>query len=346
MTIRIEPLSIDALSGADLAAWNAYENRLRQEAWPGEPLIGLDETIRQANATPPFVEMHVWAARRRSRSPILGMARLVIRHAADNQHAAYFHLGVLPEQRRQGLGTHLLRHVVEAAREAERPLLVTATDADVPAGEAFMTRVGGCVGQVSEISQLHLKELDGELIGQWKADGEAAGLFQLGWWDGPFAAELLPEIAILKQAMNLAPRDDLGLEDSVWTPGMLRQIDDALEEKGIERWVVYGRSRDSGELAGYTELFWRPDRPDALEQGDTAVRVEHRRRGLGRWLKAAMLHRVLVERPQVEWVRTAGARSNTSMRRINDQLGFCSFKTWRLWNAALEQLSRYLETVR
>jgi GNAT superfamily N-acetyltransferase len=57
-------------------------------------------------------------------------------------------------------------------------------------------------------------------------------------------------------------------------------------------------------------------------QGGTAVDPTHRNKGLGRWLKAAMLQRLLDERPEVANVDTWNAGSNEPMLAINVALGF------------------------
>lgn len=47
--------------------------------------------------------------------------------------------------------------------------------------------------------------------------------------------------------------------------------------------------------------MWNPNRPMILEQGFTGVYPEYRNKGLGRWLKAEMMQRILRERPEVEF---------------------------------------------
>jgi len=52
------------------------------------------------------------------------------------------------------------------------------------------------------------------------------------------------------------------------------------------------------------------------------VQPNYRGHGLGKWLKAVMLTRVLLEKPDVHYVRTGNAEANVPMLRINHALGF------------------------
>ena len=107
--------------------------------------------------------------------------------------------------------------------------------------------------------------------------------------------------------------------------------------RGIERWMMYAREEATGEYAGFTEVFWNGDRPSLLQQGGTGVWARYRNRGLGRWLKAAMLERVLRERPQVRLVRTDNADTNQAMLDINIQLGFKLFMEVTAWQIETEK---------
>ena len=94
--------------------------------------------------------------------------------------------------------------------------------------------------------------------------------------------------------------------------------------------------------AGFTEVFWHPNRPQLLNQGGTGIFPEYRNNGLGRWLKAAMLHKVLRERPEVKFVRTSNADSNAPMVKINRELGFKPYISQCMWQVEVEKTREYL----
>jgi GNAT superfamily N-acetyltransferase len=112
--------------------------------------------------------------------------------------------------------------------------------------------------------------------------------------------------------------------------------------RGDQRWTMYVRERASGEFAGFTEVMWNPNRPDLANQGATAVWPIYRNKGLGRWLKAAMLKKVLCDRPQVKRVRTGNADSNAEMLRINEELGFKPYQSQTFWQVETDKVLAYL----
>ena len=98
----------------------------------------------------------------------------------------------------------------------------------------------------------------------------------------------------------------------------------------------------SGELAGFTEVVWNPYRPDILQQWGTGVKPKFRGQGLGRWLKATMLEKVLRERPSVRVIRTGNADTNAPMLKINYEMGFKPYKAFYVWEVETEQVARAL----
>lgn len=323
------------------AALNALSNRSRAEAWPDDPARPMEDTVKSLTNVPPFIKVHFWTVRRGAEM----VARALVNYTQmeSNQHLLQFDLYVVPELRRQGIGTELLKLVELTARQAERSSLLTQSDSAMPDGEAFLNHIGGQMGLAGVTNQLEIADLNRDLLRQWQQSAqERAADLELGFWGGPYPEAEIAAIATMKETMNSQPMGELEVEDIVWTPEQLRQIEMSLAARGVERWTMYVRDPQSGKFVGYTEVLWRESEPETLHQGDTAVVPSYRNRGLGRWLKAAMLDKVLQERPQIQRVRTGNAQSNDAMLNINHQMGFKPYKTESLWQIPLEKVQTYL----
>lgn len=205
-----------------------------------------------------------------------------------------------------------------------------------------MRRIGASLGLSMHTNQLLIAELDRALIGRWLADGELLrDEFALGLWVGDYPESELAAIADMHNVMNDQPRENLQLEDWHISPEMLRQFESSWNARGTVHWTMYARHQASGELAGFTDVLWNPNRPELLQQANTAVRPVYRNRGLGRWLKAAMLDRVLRERPYVTKVRTQNAFSNGPMLKINEELGFRPYRSSYSWQVPTAAAAAY-----
>ncbi len=210
------------------------------------------------------------------------------------------------------------------------------------AGEAFLEKLGGERAMQSHTNQLVLADVDRALLAQWMTPDDA-GRFTLEGWEGPHPEDLLPAIAALNEsAWNAMPRDALDVEDMHFTPEQMRQMDQQALAGGRERWALAAREASSGKFVGYTETLWNPSRPLFVRQGGTGVFPEFQGHGLGKRLKAAMLERVLRERPDARFVRTGNADSNGPMLRINHALGFRPYLSRTDWQVDTQSVLAYL----
>lgn len=341
--MRIAPFDHKGASEAQYAALSAFRNRMRAERYPGDPPIPLDEHIRRWRNIPPFAEVRVWTVSRNDGSEILAACDLEFSRTDENQHLVEFYIGVLPEVRRQGIGRELLAVITDVAQREKRRLMITATSNNVPAGEAFMKRLGARIGITGHVHQLELRDLNRYMLRQWQTRAaERASASALELWAGAIPEEYIEPFANLFEVMNLAPRGDLDIEDFHWTSDHLRQSQASDRKRGFESWIMVARERESGALAGFTEVVWHPNRPENLDQRSTAVLPEFQNRGLGRWLKAAMLDKVLQDRPQVKRIRTGNADANAPMLEINQELGFKPFESVSVWQVEIEGVHAYL----
>ena len=340
--VTIEPFDFDAATDAQWEALHDLFVQASAESSPEDPAPLLENTIRNMSNVPPVVDLMRWLAWRGD--TLVGNAAVSFMRTEENQHILELDLFVLPAWRRRGLGAELLKLAVNRAQEKERTSLITNTNSAVPDGEAFCQAIGAQANLTVSENQLVMRELDHALLDRWLARAhERAGDLELGLYVGPFPEAELTAIAAVHESMNSVPREDLDVEDFHMTPAIMRQIEDSLTARGIERWVMYVRDPASGAYAGFTEVYWRPNEPERMGQGDTGVVEAYRNRGIGRWLKSAMLKKIADERPQVKYVRTGNAASNEPMLKINHELGFKLHKTFKVWQVERSSVEEFLQ---
>ena len=326
----------------EVAAFNRCSNQMRAERWPDDPPIPVEQTAQGLKHFPDHLEMTLWTGWVEGASRI-GAYGLIQYSLQDNLHMAQFGINVLPEFRRQSLGSELLSRIVQVAREQNRRLLITDTMDRIPAGEAFMLAIGAEKGLETHTNQLVVAALDPDLLREWQERAEERGAgFEVGQWEGRYPEEDTEAIVDLHTLLNQQPFGDLDVEDFTHSAENIRQSEESLFARGYERWTLYAREVDTGRFAGYTEVFWNPTLPEIITQGMTGVFPEFRNRGLGRWLKAAMLDRILAERPQARFVRTGNADMNAPMLKINNELGFKPYIAEAIWQVETDKVAEYL----
>jgi mycothiol synthase len=234
----------------------------------------------------------------------------------------------------------MLDVLARIAVEKERALMIARSNDRVPAGESFMQRLGAERSMEMHTNQLRLSELDREWLARWRT-APVPG-YSMGLWDSAYPEEHIEAIALLFEISNDAPRGTLDVEDQHFTPEQLRSMEQFQQARGIQRWTLYLTEEASGRYAGFTEVMWNPNRPMILEQGFTGVDPAFRGHGLGRWLKAAMIDKVLRERPEVALVRTGNANENAPMLKINTEMGFKPYRAATLWQVETAKVLEYL----
>ncbi len=339
--IEIRSFDRDA-SDVEMRALNTFWNHMLSELLPDDPPAPLDQTTSGVRDIPSFFGRRTWAAWHGD--TMVGRGAVMLRKGVGNEHTATCLLDVLPEWRRQGVGHRLLALLTEAAAQDDRRLLMTETFSTAPVGAAFMTRLGAHPGLTTHINKLVLADLNPGLLTGWqeRAD-ERAGDFTLDFWAGRCPeADLAGFVDLWNALLDLAPHDTLDLHETHWTPAGYREFEDYTAQGGHQQWVLVAREQATGALAGFTEVTWNPATPTLLFQGGTMVLPQYQNRGLGRWLKAAMLAKVLQDRPAVRYVRTGNADSNAPMLHINTELGFRPYIATTVWQITTEQVRRYL----
>jgi mycothiol synthase len=340
----VRPFHPKDASDEEYLRLNELMDELRVEILPDDPPVKHEQRIRAWKNPPDFVDHSMQIAWNPEHTRVIAYGEVNCYHTGDNENVCDFSIDVHPHFRCQGIARQLLHEVVDFARQEDRTLMVASTNGRVPAGNAFMERLGARKGIESHLNQLKISDIPEGWVEKWLHAGETLSeRFSMDIWDGPIPAESLAEVAdFFKVIMNTQPRDQLEIEDQNYTPEIIRQIEKNLFAQGYSHWMLMLRNCSTGALAGMTEVTLHPDRPAMVGQGFTGVLPAHRGLGLGHWLKAAMLDRLLVNHPEAKIIRTGNANSNAPMLKINQEMGFKPYMSTTIWQVEVDKVKEYL----
>lgn len=329
------------LSAGELAALHHFTQTIDLERTPDAPPSTLEQLAGRLTNIPAVVEVSLWALW--DGDEVVGRSACVLWATGDNPHLAHLEISVLPKRRRQGAGTRLLRVMSQHAWKHGRRTLLIETTSTVPAGEAFAGRFGFEAGLIGRESEVRLAEVDRSTVRSWIEHGErSCGAFELGFWEGRYPEERLEEAARMYDAFALAPQGDLELEDTHYTAHQMRELDEMYASRGTTRWTCWVRDRATGRIAGFSEIFIKNHTPHTVDQGLTVVYPEYRNRGIGRWLKLAMVEKLQTEVPEARVIRIGNAEVNEPMLKINSEMGFRPVAVQMIWQAPIDVVEGHL----
>lgn len=293
---------------------------VQAEFLPDDPPPDPELSVAAHHSRP--ARLRRWAFRARDQDGRLvgwGGASLDPEHD-DNPDLLGVNLSVHPDVRRQGVGRRLLAGLVDVAESEGRRRIVGET---VPDGLPFVEAMGGRSALAESINHLPVDECDRVLMETWVAEGpERAADYELVWFDDGCPDEHLEGLIHTLLVLNDAPRDDLDVNDFTLTPTQVRETEEREAKMGLSHWNVLARHRTTGAYAGIHDIIRRPDNPEVMWVGATTVDPAHRGHALGKWMKAAMMLRIMDERPEVRDIRTGNAATNDAMLGINHAMGY------------------------
>jgi mycothiol synthase len=339
MPITIEELPLAKLAAAELNDAVGLLRRLDQERVPEDPITPDEVYARQITASPPDGRLFFWAAR--EGGALLGGAYLQL---SDRENLQLGFCGVLvrPEARRRGIGRQLLRHTADRAAAEGRTLLAGQTSDRVPSGAAFAAAMGATAGLEMHTNQLDLRKVKPSEVARWieESRAKAAG-YRLIWIDWENADDAtIAQVAQSYEAINDMPKGEIALEAEHWDVRKTRERHTFFATMGFEVWTAIATHDETGTGVGFTEINLTPQVPEIVQQQGTAVAPAHRGHAIGLWLKAAMLERLVRERPRARFIRTGNAKVNEAMLRINTELGFRPAWSTTFWQAEIAKLPK------
>jgi GNAT superfamily N-acetyltransferase len=241
--------------------------------------------------------------------------------AKENLSMAFCALTVALDQRRTGTGTALLSQCAGVARAAGRTRLASSTFDDTP-GAAFAKAKGAASGHAEILRTLTITAATPDRLAALRPTAEQAAVgYELLSWRGLPPEEHLSRLAVVRQSMEDAPKDE-GVEPTVWDADRVREVEENQAAYGIDALTVVARHVASGDLAAYTQIILAPGMPEWAAQQATVVLPAHRGHRLGLLVKIEMMDVLARQAPEVRHVITGNAGENKYMIAINEQLGY------------------------
>jgi mycothiol synthase len=330
-------IEIHTAPEADLLPIHNFWNARRAEILPDDPPIPWEERLR--NWRQP-------SKHEQTRTFVLHMGQQLLGFAeaewheddTDNPDIAWMALEVEPKFQRQGNGSRLMLALLEEIAPLGRTKLFTSTMSVKSGGRPFAEFVGAKFGQEEHTNQLLFADLNHAYLKK-SLEQAPRDLYELVWYENNLPDDdlELQKICDVFNVMNTAPRGELEINDFQDTPQKLRDWYEDIAKEEIQWILCLAKHAATGVYAGFTQNGWHHNRPKIIQQWGTGVNPAYRGHGLGAWLKAAMLERIMQQRPTVDRIRTGNADSNAPMLKINHALGFKPFLDRTEWQINVQQ---------
>lgn len=257
---------------------------------------------------------------------LVGAAEFIL-PLLDNTDKAYLGVQVAPANRRRGIGSKLLSHVVELAEANGRTVLLG--DSNVPLDQRethpyvrFAQKNGFSTASVEVERELKLPVSD-EQLAAW---GQEAAPYHAGYQIQTFVDDLpehlVESFCYLSNQIALdAPTGDIDFEPEGMTPEAFRARQAKVKEQGRTMFETLAIDA-SGQAVAQSTLAVPADDPRTVSQWGTLVHRDHRGHRLGLAVKAANLDAVQRAFPHRQKVCTSNSEDNDHMVAINVKMGF------------------------
>lgn len=301
--------------------------------WPETPPPSYESLVHriQNGAIGPNPET-LWVARRDG--VLVGSAYYQI-YLDRNPDLATIMVHVHPDQRRQGIGTAVLRALLAQAHRDGRTRVVGSGVRVGHGAEAWAAKVGFGEPALRLVQQeLTVADVD---PAAWEVPVPEG--YRLAAWTGPAPEEMLASYAQARHAIEDSAVGNLTWDEPDWSPEMVRREEADFAAQGHEVWVVVAVRAAGGEVAGITQMTVPPTQPVKAFQRDTAVLRDHRGHGLGRAMKAALMRGLIAARPDVTSVVTQTG-DVVNMARINNELGYRTLADYYIVEADVAELEK------
>jgi mycothiol synthase len=317
------------------------------ESWPGEPVPSDEEQRTFLSQIPDLRDQVIFWLFYDDDANCVGWCSLSHPKPENPDYAAnrdriYVEPIVLARYRRHGVGTQLLPLIVNYAQSVGASWI--EWDTKFESGFRFSEKIGAIEAGRQRTNSLTVDQVDWDLMQQWVDEGRSRNreVELVRFVNLPAPGLIDPICNLITDINRLQPRDDLeGISFSI-TPEEFVKEANRLKERKMERVIFFTREPD-GTLSGMTDMFYNEAKPTLTKVGLTGVRREYQNRGLGKWLKAAMMLDMHERYPNVKFVATENFNNNGPMLSINDRMGFKLFEQYVFYKISVDDLAAKYE---
>lgn len=339
MSVSIEPIDPSKASEPLLRSLHDLYVSVDDEDIPGDPPLSFEKRLADWRQNFARFPARRWVAR--DGDNVVGAA-LTHYDVEENLENGMGRVMVHPDQRGRGYCRMLAEPVLDHLEDQGRTRLETWITANHPA-EALAKELGLKSVLEERRSRLLISDVDRSLMRSWiDRASERASDYELMEMISPFPEEHLEQFCQMLMIMNTAPLEDYEMDDEHLSPADWRDIEASVVEGGNLINNLTAVHKPTGDFAGYTQVKTQGLQPDLAWQWDTGVHPDHRNRGLGRWLKAAMIEHIVDQYPDVERIDTENAGSNEPMLNINFTMGFKPIHDVHVWQGELSSAKKRL----
>lgn len=311
---------------------------------PDDPLPNREGIIQRQKTEIPYYHVKRWLAITPENKVIawagFGAGVEGSSDYEENKHLCNMNIAVLADYVRKGIGTDLLKRVVQEAQILGKTTMEVSTDTDP--GRAFLEHFGAQLAIEAAENRLDLEDIDWDLMQSWvdESSKRAEEVTIESFYECP--EEILEEYSELyTEALNMQPLGDT--EHRANIDGKLRrELEQVLKDRGFTNYTLISREKD-GKISGLTEILYDSRESYKILQELTGVRPEFRGRGLGKWLKGKMILHIRDNYPDVEVIIAGNAEANAPMNSINERMGFKKHKAAGSYKVLTEDIAKRLE---
>ncbi len=333
MSFRIQPIDQYTAPEEDLAKLHEIWCLFDAEYRPDDPPMPWAQRLVEFRRHRPNRLQPKWLGVEDGKPVALAGAWIDFGRPDNNVFALVY---VRPEARGKGYAKLLAQKIIEAAEAESRSVVVTDIAEGHPA-TSLIQAIGLKSVMKTRMSRLRVEDVDRDLMRDWiQRASERASEYEIVLYESPMPDDVAGKFADLTQIMNTAPMEDLEMEPFVMTKDEWQKREQAFVDAGETLLTYIAIHKPTGDYAGYTNVVYRSNQPHEAHQHDTGVDPKHRNKGLGRWIKAAMILEFTERFPDVEWIDTDNAGSNEPMLNINYAMGFKTLMGWEVYQGPLD----------